>query len=146
MEEKKPSVEMPINEKRANEIVDEFFEYYEIDREEEQDEDTLRVINMSYRKLSKAVQRGRVEFRDTDEGMTVIQHTKRDYPFGNEIVYGELNGKAKVAMRKADENDQAGRMQHMMAALCKKGPSILAQLKGPDYSLMEVIAAVFFVV
>jgi hypothetical protein len=139
--------EVKIERNRAEEIVQEFFDYYEIDEDPDRDKNSLTVIKEARRIFVKKVVAGKLEFNMDGDQMTVVQHLR--FPLKNgdtKITYGELSGKAKSVLKRAGENDQAGRMQLMMSTLCNYPATVLQNLRSTDYSLMEIIAALFFTV
>lgn len=138
-----------IDPKRAGEIVQEFFNYYEIDLDDLDDDSQAQMLK-AQKRLIKSVRLGRLEFNlvpskktGLDE-MIITQHLKRPFANGIAVIhYGEIGGRAKVAMKGAVENDTAGKMQCLMGALAGMSRGIMSDLTGPDYSLMESLSAIF---
>lgn len=137
-----------IDDDRAEEIVNEFFDYYEIDPNDEEP-DTRAQLMKAKNKLVKAVIKGRLDFKEEPNSkgiseMVVYQHLKKPFQNGTDCFrYKEMGGTAKVAMKGAGENDFAGKMQSLMAYLSGTSAGIIADMKGADYSLAESLALVF---
>jgi hypothetical protein len=133
---------------RAEEIVGEFFDYYEIDPDDEED-DTRSQLLKAKRKLIKAVMAGRLEFKQEPnkkgiEEMHVIQHLKKPFANGTDrFIYKEMGGRAKTAMKGASDNDIAGKMQSLMGYLSGTSAGVIADMQGADYSLAESLSLVF---
>lgn len=141
-----------IDEVRAGELVDEFFDYYEIEVEKGDSDDDIALIKAAHQAMKKAVMRGRLDFKeDPEKGMQVIQHFRRpiEVKTGENIesvTYREIYGAAKCEMKHAKQTDIAGRQQRLMGALSGKGHGIFSRMTGVDYSLMETLSTVFFLV
>lgn len=137
---------------RAGEIVDEFFDYYEIGIEKGDSDDDIAVINAAHQAMKKAVMRGRLEFtEDPEKGMLVTQHFRKPIEVKagenlESVTYKEIFGAAKCEMKHAKQTDVAGRQQRLMGALSGKGHGLFSRMKGVDYSLMETLSTVFFIV
>jgi hypothetical protein len=54
-----------------------------------------------------------------------------------------MNGRAKVAMKGASDNDTAGKLQMLMGYLSGTSAGIIGDLMGVDYSLVESLGLVF---
>lgn len=143
-----PQGKNKIDGQRAEEIVDEFFDYYEIDPEDEEPDSKAQLLKAK-KKLIKAVMAGRLEFKEETNKkgiseMAVYQHLKKPLPNGTSTFrYREMGGRAKTAMKGAGENDVAGKMQSLMGYLSGTSAGIIADLQGVDYSLSESLSLVF---
>lgn len=143
-----PQSQNKISRESAELAVDEFFDYYEIDPEDEEPDTRAQLIKAK-NKLIKAVMKGRLEFKEEQNKrgiseMIVYQHLKKPFQNGTDhFRYKEMGGLAKVAMKGAGENDFAGKMQSLMGYLSDSSAGIIADMKGADYSLAESLALVF---
>jgi hypothetical protein len=137
-----------VSRENAELAVDEFFDYYEIDPDDEED-DTRSQLFKARRKLVKAVMAGRLEFKQEPnkkgvEEMFVVQHLKKPFANGTDrFVYREMGGRAKTAMKGASDNDIAGKMQSLMGYLSGTSAGVIADMQGADYSLAESLSLVF---
>ena len=140
--------ENKVSRESAEAAVDEFFDYYEIDPEDEEPDTRAQLIKAK-KKLVKAVMAGRLEFKtETNkkgiEEMVVYQHLKKPMANGTSTFrYKEMGGRAKTAMKGANDNDVAGKMQSLMGYLSGTSASIIADMQGVDYSLAESLSLVF---
>ena len=132
----------------AQDSLEEFFDYYEVDKEDEDDDNRAQLAKAEKRML-RAVMKGRLEFKletnkkDVEE-MIVYQHLKKPFLNGTETFrYGEMGGKAKSAGKRAGDNDMAGKMQSLLGYLSGTSSGIIAEMKGADYSLAESLSIVF---
>lgn len=148
MSSKEESAGQKISRESAEAAVDEFFDYYELDPEDE-DPDSKAQLVKAKKKMVKAVQNGRLEFKtETNkkgiEEMCVYQHLKKPLANGTATFrYREMGGRAKTAMKGAGENDMAGKMQSLLGYLSGTSAGIIADLQGVDYSLAESLSLVF---
>lgn len=137
-----------VSRENAEEALAEFFDYYEVDKEDE-DDDNRSQLDKAEKRMIKAVMKGRLEFKlETNkrgvEQMIVYQHLKKPFLNGIDTFrYGEMGGKAKASMKKAGVDDMAGKMQSILGYLSGTSSGIIADMTGPDYSLAESLSIVF---
>jgi len=137
-----------VSRETAEAAVDEFFEYYEVDPEDE-DDDIRGQLMKAKRRIVKAVMAGRLEFKtETNkkgvEEQIVYQHLKKPLANGTATFrYREMGGRAKTAMKGASDNDMAGKMQSLLGYLSGTSAGIIADMQGVDYSLAESLSLVF---
>lgn len=136
----KTQPEYKLSEESASAILDKLIEYYEIDLDDlpSASKDS---IDATMKKLVKFIRKGRLEI-NTEDGIQCIQ-TLRDGK--TKITYKELCGKAKIAMGSKKETDHHGRLFALLGAL-SDGETTIAQLKGPDLSLVECLGGLFLLV
>jgi hypothetical protein len=161
---KKEKSKFVLEPKNAKAVIDEIFEYYEleledlasdaeaggIDIQDSGDEDeAYKATKQTYKRLVRFARRGRIEVEDGQQFL-IVQHFRKPLSDGRTTVkWYPPNAKAKVAMKRANEKDAHGRMLYFMAALCPEqrfDHNVLGDLEGPDMSLMECLASVFFLV
>jgi hypothetical protein len=164
MVKKKKKSKFKLDKKNAKAVIDEIFEYYEleledlapdaevcgIDIQDSGDEDeAYKATKMTYNRLVRFAMRGRIEIEDGAE-FVIVQHFREPLTDGRTTIkWSPPSGSAKSAMKRASEKDAHGRMLYFMAALCpnqRLDANTLGKLTGPDMSLMECLAAVFFLV
>lgn len=137
-----------VSRENAEAAVDEFFEYYEIDPEDEEADGKNQLIKAK-KKIIKSVMAGRLEFKlETDkkgvEKMIVYQHLKTPFSNGTTMFrYRNMSGQAKTAMKSAGDNDSAGKIQSLMGYLSGTSSSIIADMQDVDYSMAESLGIVF---
>jgi hypothetical protein len=140
--------ERKLSRKNAEAAAQQFFDYYEIDPEDETD-DSKAQLQKAMEKIIKATMRGRLEFniqknKNGLDEMIVTQHLKHPLQNGTSaFAYGVMNGRAKVAMKGASDNDTAGKLQMLMGYLSGTSAGIIGDLMGVDYSLVESLGLVF---
>lgn len=125
----------------AKNEIKKMLDYYEIEIEEIEDEKLRTAIENSYKRLIKAVMKGRLRI-NLNDGIEIIQKTR----IGEEIKYREINGKAKSAMAGKKEDDFYGKAYALMGSLSGLGESAISSLKGVDLSLVEVLGLIFLAV
>lgn len=128
-----------ISKEVAKEALDSFYDYYEIDMNDLDDDLKMAVAGEVQRKLIKALQSGRLQI----SGASVKQTLKNPPGEVTEITYGELTGKAKIAMKGKAEADHYGRIYALLGSLSGLGETAITGLKGPDLSLAECVGVLF---
>lgn len=119
--------------------LDMLYAYYEIDFSE-LPEKLSTVLKATDLKLLKSVRLGRVEIGvDSNNVIKVTQNIRN----GEQLIYREIDGKAKVAMGSKDENDSYGKAYALMGSLCGIGEAGITQLKSHDLSVVECLGTVF---
>jgi len=131
-----------ISEKVAKDQFKVFVDYYDLD---------LTLIPASAResvdsaidRIMKAITKGRLEIRESESGVELVQTFK--FPMGEKssMVYGVLTGKTKVSLKTKSEQDPFGRMYALAGSLTGIGDDGIMALKGPDLSLAECIGCLF---
>jgi hypothetical protein len=127
--------------------LDRFMNYYEIDVTgvgEEAPDDFVEMIAPAVKRVVKAIRLGRLEVGE--DGCTLIQTLRNPPGEANTITYGEMSGKAKVAMKGKDINDHFGRMYSMLGSMSGLGENAIMGLKGVDLSLAESLGVLFFII
>lgn len=132
-----------LSKENAQESLNEFFDYYDIDIDDIEDENQQTAMRSVEKKLLKAVMRGDLEFKTTDEAPEAIQHLKKSKTNISTITYKVLNGKAKQAMNKKAEGDHHGRIYALMGSLSGLGSEAIASLRSTDLSISEGLGTVF---
>ena len=115
--------------------LDGLISYYEIEITEG-DKAQRQARQSAYNKVVRAIQAGRLEIK---EDHSVVQRIAS----GAELIYRELDGKAKVAMGTCDEGDHHGKLYAMMGSLSSAGTDAIQQLKGPDNTAVESLGILF---
>lgn len=130
-----------ISEERAQEILDQFTEYYDIDPET-MPENLQRVIASSLAKIKKAIRDGRLEIETDGQSITVKQNLQKP-PAGvaSQLTYKEVTGAAKIGIK--DDSTDYGKMYTFLGALTGDGVGVIQKLGGKDLSLAESLGVVF---
>ena len=98
----------------AEEQIDMFFEYYDLDSDFLPDE--MQTIMQVHRLgLVKAVMRGRLSVEESGSGIKLVQILKKEIGGRKRVEYRELDGIAAKASRRADTAE--GQLFALMAAL-----------------------------
>lgn len=130
----------------AERQMDELLDYYEIEKEHIVNEHGKDAIQTIYNRLVGSIQNGRLEIKQTEEGLLIIQHLKHAPGDVSSITYHEITAEAKLAMDGHGDNKGFTKMHALMGALSKLGPSAMKQLRGVDQGIMERLALVFQIV
>jgi hypothetical protein len=136
-----------LSEESATAEFNRFMEYYEIDvsgASEGAPDDFVEMIEPAVNRIIKAIRLGRLEIGD--DGCTLVQTLRNPPGEATTITYGEVSGKAKVAMKGKDINDHFGRMYSMLGSMSGLGESAIMGLKSVDLSLAESLGVLFLVV
>lgn len=127
-----------LSKENAKNEIQKMLDYYEIDIDDIEDKDLKRAIKSGMDRLMKAARLGRL-IVENENGFKVKQITRNN----TEILYREIDGKAKMAMAGKDEKDYYGKSYALMGSLSGLGESAIAQMKGVDLSLVEVLGLIF---
>lgn len=139
MFEKKDDKKWVMPKEAAEKVIQQIFDYYELDVDEIEDKDQKKFIKQNYDRLIKAARLGRLEVK-LEKGIQIIQHLRDDDRL---ITYGEISGSAKVATAGKEATDFYGRIYAVMGVVSKEGEDAIKLLKGVDLSLCEVLGAIF---
>jgi hypothetical protein len=140
-----------LSRERAEEIVDQLFDYYMIDfddynERDEQEADTLGSLKSARRVLVKAVERGLIEHKIEPDNkqinrMVVYQHRMIDG--APTIRYDEFGGKALVQMKHVSDKDHVGKIHAVMGSLAGIGRASMEALHGFEHKIMQNLGTVF---
>lgn len=122
----------------ARDQLDLFLEYYEIDSDDIP-EKQIEAVEASKNRVIKAIRKGKLEVTDNDGCVKFVQHLKTE----KTIIYGEISGQSKIAMKSKLEADYYGRIYALVGSLTGVGETGILKLKGADMSLAECIGALF---
>ena len=135
-----------ISEESARAELNKFLEYYGLDIDEvilESDEQSeQRNRKRTIGRIIKAIREERLQVIDEGGVIKLSQKLKNK----SELVYGELSGRAKVAMKNCGETDYHGRMYALCGALTGIGDAGVHKIKGQDLSLLECIGNIFLAI
>lgn len=137
--------------KRAEEIVDELFDYHRIDFDDyheniEDEADTLSSLKGAKRILVKAVELGLLETKrepDKDGVDRMICYQNREIPGRPTIRYGTVGGKALVQIKTVSEKDGVGRIHAIMGYLAGTGRKSVESLQEFEHKIMQNLGTVF---
>jgi len=117
-------------------------DFYEIDPEKDFDEDYKKIFENSINRAVKAIRLGRLEIDDKNGTFKVVQHMRSGRK-EDDLVYRELDGRAKLSMANVKANDAHGKIYEVMGTLSNVGSDGIAKLKSVDLSLCEVLGSIF---
>lgn len=89
------------------------------------------------KKLVDAISYGKIEVSIDADSFSVTQHLRNK----SSLVYGEVNGLAKVAMERHSGSHE--KLYGLLAVLSKKPIAQIQNISGNDLSIAECLAAVF---
>lgn len=135
-----------ISEENAEDQIKELFDYYDIDLEDYaglkiKGTDTKKALEVSRRKIIKAIKKGRLEISNGEEGFIITQTLKGTYSSMTQLQYKPISGRAKVAMDKYEGDD--ARMYGLLAAMSGVEAGNIQALVGPDLSTAECLGGFF---
>lgn len=149
MEEKQViSLEQKINPEAAQQQVDLFLDYYEVELDDFEDKKVLNAIKTAMNKIKKAVMRCRIEIKLENNSLVILQTLKHPFDRTNAsrmetIKYKSLRGQAKTRLKYCDENDDYGKVYALMGGLCGEPDSTMQMLEGVDLTVVEAISSIF---
>lgn len=130
-----------ISRERAQEIIQEWLDFYDIDFEDIVNDQGKEGAQTIQNKLVRAIMKGRLETDPNNEkGFVVFQHIND----GKTLIYNELSGHQMIEGEKA-KGSIAG-MYAMLGSLCGLGSTAIKNLKGKDLGLAHAIGTIFLVV
>ena len=135
---KKKAEKLKISEEVANDQLQLFFDYYEIDTDDIFDGES-KAIEIACDRIIKGIRKGKLEIKQSSDKLEIIQTLKS----GSNLIYGELTGRTKLAMKAKLDTDNYGKIYALTGSLTSSGEAAIAQLKGADLSLCECIGALF---
>jgi hypothetical protein len=135
-----------ISQENAEAQIETLFDYYDIDLEDYaglmiKGTDSKKSLEVSRKKLVKAIKKGRLEIADDDDGFSITQRLKGKYKSITELKYKPISGRAKVEMDKY-ESDNA-KMYGLLAAMSGVEAGHIQGLRGPDLSTAECLGGFF---
>ena len=129
----------------ADDQMEKFIDYYDIDPSDEDNDEKREAINSSIHRLKRAIRKGQLDISIGDDGVIkVVQSLHKDKE--TKIEYKEVGGQAKLEMGKRKAMDYHGRMYSLLGSLSDLGMTAISKLKGIDNSIAECLGALFLLV
>ena len=138
----------------AEQQLEKLFEYYEIELEKQLKADNAEKAQATADdirdRLTRAIMKGRLEICDDEEsqygGLKIVQRLRR--PVGNvsQIVYGEVTGRARTAIKDVDKGSPHAKVYSLLGAISKEPVQVFMNIGGVDLTCAETLAAVFSLV
>lgn len=139
-----------IQKENAEDIFADLLDWYDIDEDDYKDgKDKGAAFKQAKRKIIKGICKGYVEVnKDTnklgEEVLNVQQNFKFKYHKApSRLLYREVNGKSKKAIKESEGVGEYGMMYKFLAALAGDDLYIVEQLKGVDIGLAESLGYLF---
>lgn len=135
-----------ISQENAEAQMESLFDYYDIDLEDYEGlsikgTNTRKALEVSKRKLIKAIKKGRLEINEDEDGFSITQTLKGKYKTLSEIRYKPISGRAKVEMDKYESEN--AKMYGLLAAMSGVEAAHIQALRGPDLSTAECLGGFF---
>jgi hypothetical protein len=146
MENQVVDLAQKISPESAQEQVDLFASYYELEPDDIENEDAKKAVSMMLGKLKRYVMKTRVEIQMDGDSLKVIQKLRKPINGLDTVVYKELTGLARVRMKDREDNDNYGKVYSLMGGLCGEPDSTMLKFSGVDLSTMETIGGLFLAV
>jgi len=143
---------------RAEEILQELLDWYDIVDSDFQDGDTQEAAyTKTKRKLTRAIQEGLIEIKietdpDGTETINVYQHLQREVKgikaddqndHGRTVKYKEVTGRAKTAVKDEKGSGNASKLYSYLGALSGYGPQPFINMRGRDNGIAECLGYIF---
>jgi len=138
------SFKNPISRPVAEEQFQALIDFYDCVPEDFADKDIEKNFDRIKNRFIRSMVDGKLSI-SFEEGKPKITQRLKYPPDGvpNTLTYKTLDGKARIAMKGHEEDDNHGRMQALCGALTGEGEATMRNLIGPDVSLMEYIGGFF---
>ena len=101
-------------------------------------EEQIVAVDQVLAKLLTAFKTGRLELKEDDKGLSVIQNLRN----GETLTYRELAGKDKARLNLNPDNLLKA-VHTLMGLLCGLGEDVTGKLSGPDLKAMEGLGQYF---
>jgi hypothetical protein len=129
----------------AEEQFELFTDFYQIALTDLDDGDGEVVSTMIKNRFLRALRAGRLEVKETEDGLVVEQNLVVKAAGGNldKITYRQLNGAARKSLRKVKGNyDQ---MYTLLARLSGESVAVYDKMSGKDLAAAEALAMLFLI-
>lgn len=117
--------------------------FYEFDIDAIPDEDGRKIVEASATKLVQYYRMGLIENVQVDGSLSVKQHLLDPPGEVKDIVYGRMDGRAKLSTDGFGENARYRRMYALMDHLSQSVSGTIETLRGVDLAVAENLGAFF---
>jgi len=131
--------EFKISEESALAELKRLCDYYDVDIDETTQEQS-QAVNQILSRLRKSFRAGKLELKEDDNGLSVVQHLKNN----DTLAYRELKGADKAKLSAAGD-DPVKRMHYLMGLLCGYGLDAIGKLSAADLRVVEALSGFFLV-
>ena len=135
--EKKESM---ISEKVAQDQLNIFLDYYDIENDESDESPEGIAITTACKKVIKYIQDGLIIIVDEGESIKVTQKLCKSKTI---MTYSIMSGRHKIAMDKNTNNNNFKRMYQLIASLTSLPIKTIEDLKGKDLKVVEYLSVLF---
>jgi len=136
-----------LDEQPAQDQLDLLLDFYDIEIADfsdfkSPDARVQEAMRSAAKRLLRYIRRGYIEIT-TENGLTITQRLK--FPKGEttELHYQIMTGKAKIQMKRADEDDFYGKIYCLVGSLTNLPEGSISSLIGVDSSVVECLGAIF---
>jgi hypothetical protein len=136
-----------ISEDSAAEQLEILMDYYDIDKNDLENEEGPEAVQTLMNGLVRAIRNGRLEIKvDSDQKLIVTQHLKHPPGDIETIDYNIVGQKARLAMDRVKSTKEQERMCAFMGSLSGLGVQGVSSLVGKDMGTMNRLATLFSMV
>ena len=138
------SKEPKISEEIAQEQLDQFLEYYDIDPSDCENRDDVRAgLEISFKGIKRSIMNGHVEMIQDDEGDILVKQVL-EHKVGavEELIYKPCTAIAKAELDTRKVEGQDNRITYLMGKMCGR-LRIVQELKAGDEKRMKRLGGVF---
>ena len=128
-----------LSEESAKDQLQVFYDHYDIDLDS-LPEDGKANLKLATDRLVRAIRTGHLEFMKDGTIKQILRSPLGECP---EIIYGELSGNNKLAMKSKATTDLYGRIYALLGSLSGLGETAITKLKGADLSIAESVGILF---
>lgn len=137
--------ENKISRENAELQIQEWFDYFLIDKEDIANEEGEEALNTIMNVITRGIQKGLLEI-NTEDGLMVRQHLRQDIDGISQIEYVDKVAKAKIAMGTSKTKNAQIRMNEFMSTLGDVPTQVLGKMQGADLTIFGRVALVFSMV
>ena len=136
-----------ISEESAKEQLDILMDYYDIDKDDLENEEGPEAVQTLMNGLVRAIKNGRLEIKvDSELKLVVTQHLKHAPGDIDTVDYNIVGQKARLAMDRVKSTKEQERMCAFMGSLSGLGVQGVSSLVGKDMGTMNRLATLFSMV
>ena len=136
-----------ISKESAKEQLEILMEYYDIDKNDLENEEGPEAVQTLMNGLIRAIKNGRLEIKvDSDQKLIVTQHLQHPPGDITDINYNIVGQKARLAMDRVKSTKEQERMCAFMGSLSGLGSTGIGSLVATDMGTMNRLATLFSMV
>ena len=138
----KPTKERKISHESAENQLESFLEYYDIEFDDIENERSHDAAMQTKKKIIRAIVSGRIEINEVDGVPLISQHLKNTDE-EKTLNYVEITGRHKLVLDQKKEDKNYSKIYTLLASLSNTSESVIAKLKAADMGIAESLGFLF---